>query len=272
LLDEIKAVAGRREVVIGGDFNVTVSHWSGPERPTCKQDSAIQARLAEEFRAVQLLAGGEPGPAVVPDAPVDRGPDDSVPLRRPLRAEVVESRLQSCVVLAGEEWEPPERPQPRRGVLRVAVAIRSRGVRVADHAIRPMGLIGGVVKILLVYQTWDETPPVSILLGPRGLLRPAGTRARATRPTASRGTTTRGSFLDVPRSRLKWTLERRSGTTDDTTIRTQYMDAGRSWMTHRSDPDGYEELITPPNSVTTAATFCGRAGRLAAGGQCISIR
>src|SRR5262245_618463 len=32
LLDEIKKVAGGREVVIGGDFNVTVSHWHGPER------------------------------------------------------------------------------------------------------------------------------------------------------------------------------------------------------------------------------------------------
>lgn len=49
LLDEIKKVAGRREIVIGGDFNVAVSNWSGPERPTCKQDSLIQARLAEEF-------------------------------------------------------------------------------------------------------------------------------------------------------------------------------------------------------------------------------
>src|SRR5215813_13807732 len=31
LLDEIMKVAGRREIVIGGDFNLTVSHWAGPE-------------------------------------------------------------------------------------------------------------------------------------------------------------------------------------------------------------------------------------------------
>ena len=49
LLDEIKKVAGGREVVIGGDFNLTVSNWTGTERPTCKQDLAIQARLADEF-------------------------------------------------------------------------------------------------------------------------------------------------------------------------------------------------------------------------------
>src|SRR5947207_3496864 len=49
LLDEIKTVAAGREVVIGGDFNLTVSYWRGPERPTCKQDWAIQTRRAEAF-------------------------------------------------------------------------------------------------------------------------------------------------------------------------------------------------------------------------------
>ena len=48
LLDEIKKVAASRDVIIGGDFNLTVSNWPGPERPTCKQDLAIQARLADK--------------------------------------------------------------------------------------------------------------------------------------------------------------------------------------------------------------------------------
>src|SRR5207248_537427 len=43
ILHEIKKLAGGREVVIGGDFNLTVSHWPGSERPTSKQDLAIQA-------------------------------------------------------------------------------------------------------------------------------------------------------------------------------------------------------------------------------------
>jgi hypothetical protein len=43
---------------------------------------------------------------------------------------------------------------------------------------------------------------------------------------------------------LKWSLERRSGTADDdTAFRTQYLDGGRSWMNHRHDTDGYEEII-----------------------------
>jgi hypothetical protein len=32
LLDEIKKVAAGGDVVIGGDFNLTVSNWLGPER------------------------------------------------------------------------------------------------------------------------------------------------------------------------------------------------------------------------------------------------
>src|SRR5262249_4120913 len=47
ILNEIKKLAGRREVLIAGDFNVSVSAWSGSERPTSRQDLAIQERLAE---------------------------------------------------------------------------------------------------------------------------------------------------------------------------------------------------------------------------------
>jgi hypothetical protein len=60
LLDEIKKVAAGRDVVIGGDFNLTVSNWSGPERPTCKQDLTIQARLADEFGLVNCWQATNP--------------------------------------------------------------------------------------------------------------------------------------------------------------------------------------------------------------------
>ena len=36
VLDEISRIAGRREIIIGGDFNLTVSNWSGSERPVGK--------------------------------------------------------------------------------------------------------------------------------------------------------------------------------------------------------------------------------------------
>src|SRR5262245_29893191 len=60
LLDEIKKVADGREMVIGGDFNWTVSHWPGPDRPTCKRDMAIQARLADEFGLVNCWQAANP--------------------------------------------------------------------------------------------------------------------------------------------------------------------------------------------------------------------
>jgi endonuclease/exonuclease/phosphatase family metal-dependent hydrolase len=105
LLDKIKRVAARREVVIGGDFNISVSHSPGPERPTCRQDVAIQARLAEEFGLVNCWQVANPGQ----------------PLHQTLRwtgnrtipyhcdgifvPKAWRDRLVSCVVLTGEDWE-----------------------------------------------------------------------------------------------------------------------------------------------------------------------
>ena len=105
LLDEIKKVARGREIVIGGDFNLTVSHWPGPERPTGKQDLAIQARLADEFGLVNCWQAANP----------------EQPLHQTLRwtndrsihyhcdgifvPKAWKDRLMSCVVLAGEEWD-----------------------------------------------------------------------------------------------------------------------------------------------------------------------
>ena len=90
LLDEIKKVAGRREIVIGGDFNITVSNWCGSERPASKQDIGDSGEAGRRIRAAQLLARGEPGPAIAPDASVDRRSHLPVPLRRTFRAEGVE--------------------------------------------------------------------------------------------------------------------------------------------------------------------------------------
>jgi exonuclease III len=104
LLDEIRQVAGRREVVIGGDFNLTVSHWSGPERPTCKQDLAIQARLADEFGLVNCWQ------AANPDQPLCQTLRWTGDRTIPYHCDGIfvprswKDRLESCVVLAGDEW------------------------------------------------------------------------------------------------------------------------------------------------------------------------
>ena len=104
LLDEIKKVAGRREIVIGGDFNIAVSHWSGPERPTCKQDSLIQARLAEEFGLLNCWQTANP------DQPLCQTLRWTGDRTIPYHCDGIfvprswKDRLQSCDVMAGDEW------------------------------------------------------------------------------------------------------------------------------------------------------------------------
>lgn len=105
LLDEIKKVAGGREVVIGGDFNLTVSHWPGPERPTGRQDLAIQARLADEFGLVNCWQ------AANPDQPLPQTLRWTGDRTTPYHCDGIfvptgwRNRLESCVVLAGDEWD-----------------------------------------------------------------------------------------------------------------------------------------------------------------------
>jgi endonuclease/exonuclease/phosphatase family metal-dependent hydrolase len=105
LLDRIRKVAAGREVVIGGDFNVTVSHWPGPERPTGRQDLAIQARLADEFGLLNCWQ------ATNPDQPLPQTlrwtGDRAIPYHCDgiFVPKAWQDRLQSCVVLAGGDWE-----------------------------------------------------------------------------------------------------------------------------------------------------------------------
>ena len=104
LLDEIKKVAAGREVVIGGDFNVTVSHVPGCGRPACKGERAIQARLADEFGLVNCWQAANPGRP--PDQTL-RWSGDRIVLYHCDGIFVPKGwgdRLESCVVLAGDEW------------------------------------------------------------------------------------------------------------------------------------------------------------------------
>lgn len=104
ILDRIKRVAGRREIVVGGDFNITISGSSQSERPLRNKNLQIQARLADEFGLVNCWQAANP----------------NQPLSQTLRwtgnrtipyhcdglfvPKAWVSRLKSCVVLAGEDW------------------------------------------------------------------------------------------------------------------------------------------------------------------------
>lgn len=104
LLDEISRIAGGSEVIIGGDFNLTVSHWSESERKVSRNDMEIQTRLAEEFGLINCWQTANP----------------NQPLQQTLRWTGNQStpyhcdglfvpkswrdRLESCIVLSGEDW------------------------------------------------------------------------------------------------------------------------------------------------------------------------
>jgi exonuclease III len=105
LLDEIKKVAAGREIIIGGDFNLTVSHWPGPERPTCKQDLAIQARLADEFGLVNCWQAANPDQPLCQTLPWTGNRTTPYHCDGIFVPKSWKDRLQSCQVLAGDEWD-----------------------------------------------------------------------------------------------------------------------------------------------------------------------
>lgn len=50
-------------------------------------------------------------------------------------------------------------------------------------------------------------------------------------------------YLNIPTKILEWTAIRISEAKVAHSIRTQFFDNGKSWMTYRKDLDGYEEII-----------------------------
>lgn len=104
LLDAIKTVASDRNVVIGGDFNLTVSHWKGSEKPLSRAELAIQARLRDEFGLLNCWQ------AANPDQPLHQTLRWTRDRTTPYHCDGIfvpqswQDRLESCVVLASEEW------------------------------------------------------------------------------------------------------------------------------------------------------------------------
>lgn len=81
-----------------------MSNWTGPERPTCKQDLAIQARLADEFGLLNCWQVANP------DQPLCQTLRWTGNRTIPYHCDGIfvpktwKDRLESCLVLAGEEW------------------------------------------------------------------------------------------------------------------------------------------------------------------------
>jgi hypothetical protein len=104
ILDEIKKLARGRAVVIGGDFNVIVSDGPGCERPPSRRERAIQERLAEEFGLANGWQAANPGRAPPQTLRWAGAPATAYHCDGLFVPRAWADRLESCVVLAGGEW------------------------------------------------------------------------------------------------------------------------------------------------------------------------
>jgi len=104
LLDEINRIADQRDILIGGDFNLTVSHWCGSERPVSNQDLAIQRRLSDEFGLLNCWQEANPNQPL--HQTLRWSADRTVPYHCDglFVPKSWKKRLQACTVLNGEDW------------------------------------------------------------------------------------------------------------------------------------------------------------------------
>lgn len=104
LLDEIRREADGRQVIIGGDFNITISHWSKSERPVSKQDLAIQNRLRDDFRLINCWQEANPEQPLAQTLRWTGDRTTAYHCDGLFVPKEWKDRLESCLVLAGEEW------------------------------------------------------------------------------------------------------------------------------------------------------------------------
>ena len=105
LLDEIARIADGREVLLGGDFNLTVSRGTDSDRPVSQPDSAIHSRLDYEFGLLNCWRTANP------DRPLPQTlrwtGDRTIPYHCDglFVPKAWKDRLSSCEVLSGVEWD-----------------------------------------------------------------------------------------------------------------------------------------------------------------------
>lgn len=104
ILDEIGKIANGRETILGGDFNLSVSHWPESQIPTSKRDLAIQARLADEFGLINCWRESNPGKQ--PEQTLRWTGDRLFPYHCDgiFVPTSWKDKLEGCSILAGEDW------------------------------------------------------------------------------------------------------------------------------------------------------------------------
>jgi hypothetical protein len=98
------------------------------------------------------------------------------------------------------------------------------------------------MEIEITYQVYGDESPRSVFLTPEQYLDPL----EPGETYEEDGVAKYGhawQYLGIPLDRLVWTVLRRAGMADGSVHRTDFFRGGRSWILHRNDSDGYEELI-----------------------------
>ena len=104
ILDAISRLAGQREIIIGGDFNVSISHWAESDRPVVRKDMKIQSRLAEEFGLINCWQAANPNQPLAQTLRWTGNRSINYHCDGLFVPRAWKQRLQSCEVLMGEEW------------------------------------------------------------------------------------------------------------------------------------------------------------------------
>jgi len=105
LLDEISRIATRCEIIVGGDFNLTISNSNQSERPVSKQDLAIQRRLAEEFNLINCWQTANPNKPIAQTLRWSRDRTIAYHCDGLFVPISWKDRLLSCDVLSSEDWD-----------------------------------------------------------------------------------------------------------------------------------------------------------------------
>lgn len=102
ILDEIASLIDGRDVVIAGDFNLTISHFA--DAPIKKNNLEIQQRLAEEFGLMNCWT--QANPEEPPHQTLRWTKDRSIPFHCDgiFVPSTWKDQLTTCEVLLGEEW------------------------------------------------------------------------------------------------------------------------------------------------------------------------
>jgi len=104
ILDVIYEIAAGRDMIIGGDFNLTVSASLETSRPISKQDLEIRKQLSDKFGLINCWQEANPNQPLAQTLRWSREPNTPYHCDGLFVPSSWRSRLESSIALSGDEW------------------------------------------------------------------------------------------------------------------------------------------------------------------------